>query len=301
MKNNRGFTLIELLVVIAIIAILAAILFPVFAKAREKARQITCVSNEKQLGLSLVQYTQDNDETYPNGTIFQGSDSNPYHLLGAGWAGQVYAYTKSIGVYTCPDDPTSGGGNHTISYALNKNLGGPGGQNAGLKLASLQSPASTVQLCEVQGDVANQTLADEGASMPIENYWISGAVNGLDNTSARNDMISNTFGGNSNNGVNGSGDLQYATGVMGGLTPTNLTRDFAAQTGRHTDGSNFLFTDGHVKFLRGSQVSPGLNATPGDYQAQNSSGSNPNEAASTSNMFLGANQTSAVAATFSPT
>jgi prepilin-type N-terminal cleavage/methylation domain-containing protein len=97
MKNNRGFTLIELLVVIAIIAILAAILFPVFAKAREKARQITCVSNEKQLGLSLVQYTQDNDETYPNGTIFQGSDSNPYHLLGAGWAGQVYAYTKSIG------------------------------------------------------------------------------------------------------------------------------------------------------------------------------------------------------------
>ena len=64
-KLRRGFTLIELLVVIAIIAILAAILFPVFAKAREKARQISCASNLKQLGLGIIQYNQDNDETYP--------------------------------------------------------------------------------------------------------------------------------------------------------------------------------------------------------------------------------------------
>ena len=64
--QRRGFTLIELLVVIAIIAILAAILFPVFAKAREKARQITCTSNEKQLGLAFLQYVQDYDETYPS-------------------------------------------------------------------------------------------------------------------------------------------------------------------------------------------------------------------------------------------
>ena len=62
---KRGFTLIELLVVIAIIAILAAILFPVFAQAREKARQITCISNEKQMGLAMLQYQQDNDETFP--------------------------------------------------------------------------------------------------------------------------------------------------------------------------------------------------------------------------------------------
>ena len=65
MKRNKGFTLIELLVVIAIIAILAAILFPVFAKAREKARQASCASNEKQLGLAIIQYVQDYDETFP--------------------------------------------------------------------------------------------------------------------------------------------------------------------------------------------------------------------------------------------
>ena len=65
-KAQRGFTLIELLVVIAIISILAAILFPAFASAREKARQISCVSNLHQLGLAFVQYTQDNDESMPN-------------------------------------------------------------------------------------------------------------------------------------------------------------------------------------------------------------------------------------------
>src|SRR5580658_7657312 len=90
---KKGFTLIELLVVIAIIAILAAILFPVFAKAREKARQTACLSNEKQLGLAEMQYTQDYDETFPS--------TNDY---GTGWAKTIYPYVKSLGVFACPDD-----------------------------------------------------------------------------------------------------------------------------------------------------------------------------------------------------
>ncbi len=93
MQKKKGFTLIELLVVIAIIAILAAILFPVFAQAREKARQTSCLSNEKQIGLAYIQYTQDNDEYYPS-TVNYGSS----------WVHEVYPYVKSTGVFTCPDD-----------------------------------------------------------------------------------------------------------------------------------------------------------------------------------------------------
>src|ERR1700733_12377722 len=92
--GQRAFTLIELLVVIAIIAILAAILFPVFAQAREKARQTSCLSNEKQLALAAVQYTQDYDEMWPI-----ASTGGQY-----GWAGKLYAYVKSVQVFQCPDD-----------------------------------------------------------------------------------------------------------------------------------------------------------------------------------------------------
>jgi prepilin-type N-terminal cleavage/methylation domain-containing protein len=90
-KLKSGFTLIELLVVIAIIAILASILFPVFAKAREKARQITCASNEKQMGLAILQYNQDNDESEPAGS---GNNATTW---GGEWPIQVYPYVKSTG------------------------------------------------------------------------------------------------------------------------------------------------------------------------------------------------------------
>ncbi len=99
MNTHRGmgrtricFTLIELLVIIAIIAILAAILFPVFAKAREKARQTSCASNDKQLGLGFLQYVQDNDETFPPQYLSTGV---PYAY---DWHYMIYPYVKSVGV-----------------------------------------------------------------------------------------------------------------------------------------------------------------------------------------------------------
>jgi len=142
-KSRTGFTLIELLVVIAIIAILAAILFPVFAKAREKARQASCVSNVKQLALSVIMYAQDYDETFPpnyaespteplgdhnewlddTGTYFYwGYPAGPYLVS---WQGLIYPYTKSLEVANCPDTP-SGIGDHVGigSYGANVNVMG---------------------------------------------------------------------------------------------------------------------------------------------------------------------------------
>src|SRR5580698_8396520 len=96
-RPRAGFTLIELLVVIAIIAILAAILFPVFAQVREKARQTSCESNLKQLGLAIIQYNQDYDEKYPIGfTDWVGT--------AATWSVIISPYVKTFKVYQCPDD-----------------------------------------------------------------------------------------------------------------------------------------------------------------------------------------------------
>ena len=114
MRQRKGFTLIELLVVIAIIAILAAILFPVFARAREKARQTSCLSNMKQIVLGALMYVQDYDDMllgHIAGARFPQSPSEPawawpgpYYM----WHQQVYPYVKNLQLFTCPSVPTSG-------------------------------------------------------------------------------------------------------------------------------------------------------------------------------------------------
>src|SRR3712207_1140738 len=101
MRHRHGFTLIELLVVIAIIAILAAILFPVFAQAREKARQVSCLSNMKQVAIGLFMYAQDYEETLPH----QATDI-VYHYAdessGANFLKSLIPYTKTTGIFRCP-------------------------------------------------------------------------------------------------------------------------------------------------------------------------------------------------------
>ena len=113
--TRSAFTLIELLVVIAIIAILAAILFPVFSQAREKARQSSCLSNEKQIGLGLMQYVQDYDETYP--PAYQYKNNNWAAGTNGGSAGGylhwtlwLHPYVKNDDVYRCSSDRTPNGG-----------------------------------------------------------------------------------------------------------------------------------------------------------------------------------------------
>lgn len=130
-QQIKGFTLIELLIVIAIIAILAAILFPVFAQVREKARQTSCASNLNQIGLAFAQYVQDNDETYPS--VYSGQSNQ----ISAGqikfWPYAIYPYVKSAGVYRCPNDA----GTNACSYLANSftNL---------QTLAAVDAPATTL-------------------------------------------------------------------------------------------------------------------------------------------------------------
>jgi prepilin-type N-terminal cleavage/methylation domain-containing protein len=167
-ESKRGFTLIELLVVIAIIAILAAILFPVFAKAREKARQTTCVNNNKQLGLALIQYAQDWDEMLPmwynGGTIqFEGQ------AMQGLWDLAIWPYVKTKGVYTCPSNPEQTGvviptGSVIRSYALPRNI-------SGLSMGDVKSPSEAVMLYEK----GSQPLGQGGDSTGEDFYQMWGA------------------------------------------------------------------------------------------------------------------------------
>ncbi len=130
---RKGFTLIELLVVIAIIAILAAILFPVFAKAREKARQTSCLSNQKQLALGILMYAQDYDEWTP--IAFYG-------WAYPTWRDVVVPYIKNAQIHQCPSDSTVWGTPHNGSYGLNSEWwGGP--YTVNISLAQIVKPAET--------------------------------------------------------------------------------------------------------------------------------------------------------------
>ena len=136
--NRKGFTLIELLVVIAIIAILAAILFPVFAQVREKARQINCTSNLKQIGLAIIQYQQDYDGYFPGGI-----DTNWQNA----WPSNVQPYVKSIAVFSCPDDTNQSliAGKQFGQLQAQNNIGGQAVRRCGSILR--QQRLLRVELC----------------------------------------------------------------------------------------------------------------------------------------------------------
>jgi prepilin-type N-terminal cleavage/methylation domain-containing protein/prepilin-type processing-associated H-X9-DG protein len=132
-RAQRGFTLIELLVVIAIIAILAAILFPVFARARENARRASCQSNMKQLGLGIMQYTQDYDGIYPFPNM-----SEPAQNLYLNWPTIIQPYVKSRQLFKCPSDSTNNGSSYIMNnwFAPSGSTGGSGRTEAIIQSAS---------------------------------------------------------------------------------------------------------------------------------------------------------------------
>jgi prepilin-type N-terminal cleavage/methylation domain-containing protein/prepilin-type processing-associated H-X9-DG protein len=231
--NKSAFTLIELLVVIAIIALLAAILFPVFARARENARRASCQSNEKQIMLGLIQYTQDYDEKYPCGSQqpFSGA------WQGLGWAGQIYPYVKSAQIYVCSSDTTKplSATVTPISYGFNFQLGGQA-------QAAVTTSAKTVSLVEVQGATTNVTDPAEAGTT-----YLSPLANGDNLVWCQQDGSGASWGSSGN-----TPPYLYATGLR--ISGSASDANYGNTPSRHFDGSNFAFSDGHVKWLKPTNV-----------------------------------------------
>jgi prepilin-type N-terminal cleavage/methylation domain-containing protein/prepilin-type processing-associated H-X9-DG protein len=232
--KKRGFTLIELLVVIAIIAILAAILFPVFAQAREKARQTSCLSNMKQIALAQLMYSQDYDERLANSGLIAGCGQGPGGSLSAeelltgvlsAWVpggtiaaypnwnvkrGSIFPYVKSAGVYLCPSD---GGGKSRkgsaevdggISYSMNGYL------SPFYALAAIDTPASIVlNIDQGMGDPYGPQISKVGQD---DGWFVS---------------------------------------FWCGVSPCLPIESIAIV---HSDGANLNFVDGHAKWLRRSAL-----------------------------------------------
>ena len=216
---KRGFTLIELLVVIAIIAILASILFPVFGRARENARRSSCQSNLKQIGLGILQYTQDYDEAFPLYTLATdpvpgpGVATEPY-----GWADSIQPYLKSEQIFQCPSDTTAPPNAATAILRAASN----GYTDYVYNVALSRSPGSTRATAVSQAALTNPTLT----VMLIDGRSVNGGS------------------------VYQTGSARQATRGSGGGPARATDPNIAAQ--RHLEGANTLFGDGHVKFYRGS-------------------------------------------------
>ena len=213
--TRRAFTLIELLVVIAIIAILAAILFPVFARARENARRASCQSNLKQMGLGVLQYTQDYDESYPLAVTGSTSTTSQPPV---GWADSIQPYLKSTQIYQCPSDsmgpnldPTTAG---YTDYWYNANMSSAGDavipNNVSVNISSLAN--ATLTIMNGDGESQNGTAA----------YRCNGAASV--NAAQFNDITK-----------------PVGSTTVGVVSTT-------AVVNRHLEGANFLFADGHVKW-----------------------------------------------------
>lgn len=221
-EAKKGFTLIELLVVIAIIAILAAILFPVFARARENARKSSCQNNLKQLALGFKQYINDFDERFPLVAVTNNTASTTYSPP-YGWADALQPYIRNTQVYQCPSDAAEGSEISSdfgfSDYWYNANF------MVFYKGQWTGAPESML------GSVAQTILAGDGGNS-------DGNTDGKPTGDARYNIC-------------GDGTSLTKFGQRCAPAPVGFATFPSAQL--HLEGANFAYADGHVKWLRGNK------------------------------------------------
>ena len=220
-SRARAFTLIELLVVIAIISLLAAILFPVFARARENARRTSCLSNTKQIGLGFLQYTQDYDEKYPLRYMAMMGNTPT-----SSWTISVQPYLKSTQLYRCPSDASArwaasiappAAPPYTTSYILNAWLSGDAKFGS---LSAVQSPSLVIFMSESADAITRDHFH------PFQ--WYKEA--------------------------SGNSDPAAPMMMMAGTWDAANNRTAELATERHLEGFNVGYCDGHAKWQKWSRV-----------------------------------------------
>ena len=232
---RNGFTLIELLVVITIVSLLAAILFPVFASAREHARETVCVSNLKQIGLAMQQYQQDNDELFPNRRDLKatpcppwGAGTYPASDPRSGWAATVLSpYTKSTSIWSCP----------SISGA---------------------SFANDAHILEVKDGFSTRYWMwgfdhDASIAIPIDDFWgktVDQAIAGQDAAYKAAKAAGTTYPKGDATSVS---DCELVTDPYF-PNVTNVQPPSLRGLAVHFGGRNRLYLDGHVKWYRDSRL-----------------------------------------------
>ncbi len=258
-SKYSAFTLIELLVVIAIIAILAAILFPVFAQAREKARQTACLSNLKQIGLSVMQYAQDNDDVLPT-TGWQGPCTNPNDITKTNdtfFSGvfsfpiAIQPYAKSYAILACPSDDARGGFNKKGSACYEKQLLQANIPGAYVGMKDVPDAMRDALPLSYAGNyflvksylpvpTGSPKVPTPGTNPPKVGTPLEMATF-ADLDSAANIYYLTDVGSDANNFAG----WYLAPGYGNNTTDTRWRRGK-----RHADGRNWIFCDGHAKWSK---------------------------------------------------
>jgi prepilin-type N-terminal cleavage/methylation domain-containing protein/prepilin-type processing-associated H-X9-DG protein len=223
--RRRGFTLVELLVVLAIVAILAAILFPVFSRAREKARQISCLSNLRQQGMAIAMYAQDYEAFPPFSYVTHGQ---PFR-----WYDHLFAYTRNAQLFVCPTVPRKfafGQAGRNMAYGYNyQYLGNSRANcwNVPVTESQIQTPSHTIAIADSRGTGTRPCDNDEPTDPDFVNL----------------DCLFN-------HGYSIDPPVLPPCRSGGGPNAPSSGGRWSIPHDRHFDGANFAFCDGHAKWMR---------------------------------------------------